>query len=197
MIHSLLDIHMSCLPFTFCTFQTVGQGSFGVVCKGRWRGDYVAVKHIESEAERKAFAIELRQLSRVCHDNIVKLHGACTVNRFCLVMEYAEGGSLFNGKTTYYYTNYKTCFLTIPHIFLLLKTSIYPCLPLSPSSTKVNVSKIAEIICEFGEFYIFVSFQSKVVSSFSLFCLSPKDILPLLWTNRMNKKENSYSSSKF
>ncbi|XP_046673530.1 mitogen-activated protein kinase kinase kinase 7-like [Homalodisca vitripennis] len=76
--------------------QIVGKGSFGVVYKGLWRGDYVAVKHIESEAERKAFAIELRQLSRVCHDNIVKLHGACTVDRFCLVMEFAEGGSLYN-----------------------------------------------------------------------------------------------------
>ncbi|KAG8291750.1 Mitogen-activated protein kinase kinase kinase 7 [Homalodisca vitripennis] len=76
--------------------KIVGKGSFGVVYKGLWRGDYVAVKHIESEAERKAFAIELRQLSRVCHDNIVKLHGACTVDRFCLVMEFAEGGSLYN-----------------------------------------------------------------------------------------------------
>ncbi|XP_054267418.1 mitogen-activated protein kinase kinase kinase 7-like [Macrosteles quadrilineatus] len=76
--------------------ETVGKGSFGVVCKGRWRGEYVAVKHIESEAERKAFVIELRQLSRVCHANIVKLHGACTVDPFCLVMEFAEGGSLYN-----------------------------------------------------------------------------------------------------
>lgn len=76
--------------------EVVGKGSFGVVWKGRWRGDYVAVKHIESEAERKAFAVEMRQLSRVSHDNIVKLHGACTANPFCLVMEFAEGGSLYN-----------------------------------------------------------------------------------------------------
>lgn len=78
--------------------QVVGKGSFGVVWKGRWKGDYVAVKHIESEAERKAFAVEMRQLSRVSHDNIVKLHGACTANQFCLVMEFAEGGSLYNGN---------------------------------------------------------------------------------------------------
>jgi len=76
--------------------EIVGKGSFGVVYKGRWRGEHVAVKHIESEAERKAFAIELRQLSRVCHANIVKLHGACTIDPFCLVMEFAEGGSLYN-----------------------------------------------------------------------------------------------------
>lgn len=77
----------------------VGKGSFGVVWKGKWKGEFVAIKHIESENEIKAFAVEVRQLSRVNHPNIVKLHGACTsLNQFCLVMEYAEGGSLYNGK---------------------------------------------------------------------------------------------------
>lgn len=84
-----------------------------MVCKGLWRGEYVAVKNIESEDERKAFAVELRQLSRVCHDNIVKLYGACTVDRFCLVMEFAEGGSLYNGKAQYLpsiiHTSSKSC----------------------------------------------------------------------------------------
>lgn len=76
--------------------EVVGKGSFGVVWKGKWRDSYVAVKHIDSEAEKKAFAIEVRQLSRVSHPNIVKLYGACTQNPVCLVMEYAEGGSLYN-----------------------------------------------------------------------------------------------------
>ncbi|XP_029170810.1 mitogen-activated protein kinase kinase kinase 7-like [Nylanderia fulva] len=78
------------------TEQVVGKGSFGVVWKGRWRGQDVAVKHINSEGERKAFTVEVRQLSRVVHPNIVKLYGACTKNPVCLVMEYAEGGSLYN-----------------------------------------------------------------------------------------------------
>ncbi|XP_046436179.1 mitogen-activated protein kinase kinase kinase 7 isoform X1 [Neodiprion fabricii] len=78
------------------TQEIVGKGSFGVVWKGRWRGQYVAVKHINSEGERKAFTVEVRQLSRVAHPNIVKLYGACTKNPVCLVMEYAEGGSLYN-----------------------------------------------------------------------------------------------------
>lgn len=65
--------------------------------KGIWRDQYVAVKHIETEAERKAFGVEVRQLSRVSHPNIVKLYGACTIDTVCLVMEYAEGGSLYNG----------------------------------------------------------------------------------------------------
>lgn len=57
----------------------------------------MAVKHINSEAEKREFAIEVRQLSRVSHRNIVRLYGACTRGtNFCLVMEYADGGSLYN-----------------------------------------------------------------------------------------------------
>ncbi|XP_053566526.1 mitogen-activated protein kinase kinase kinase 7 isoform X1 [Bombina bombina] len=75
--------------------EVVGRGTFGVVCKAKWREKDVAIKQIESESERKAFIVELRQLSRVNHPNIVKLYGAC-LNPVCLVMEYAEGGSLYN-----------------------------------------------------------------------------------------------------
>uniref|UniRef100_A0A673IA36 Mitogen-activated protein kinase kinase kinase 7 n=1 Tax=Sinocyclocheilus rhinocerous TaxID=307959 RepID=A0A673IA36_9TELE len=70
-------------------------GAFGVVCKAKWKGRDVAIKTIESESERNAFFVELRQLSRVNHPNIVKLYGSCS-NPVCLVMEYAEGGSLYN-----------------------------------------------------------------------------------------------------
>ncbi|KAM3870860.1 mitogen-activated protein kinase kinase kinase 7-like [Diretmus argenteus] len=73
----------------------VGRGTFGVVFKARWKEKDVAIKTIESENERKAFFVELRQLSRVNHPNIVKLYGSCS-NPVCLVMEYAEGGSLYN-----------------------------------------------------------------------------------------------------
>ena len=81
----------------FSILKVVGKGSFGVVHKGLWKNKYVAVKRIESESEKKAFKVEIRQLARVSHPNIVKLYGAC-VNPVCLVMEYAEGGSLYNGK---------------------------------------------------------------------------------------------------
>lgn len=74
----------------------VGKGSYGTVRKGRWRNQDVAVKIIETEQEKKAFIVEVQQLSRVDHVNIVKLYGACTKLPVCLVMEYAEGGSLYN-----------------------------------------------------------------------------------------------------
>ncbi|XP_077567606.1 mitogen-activated protein kinase kinase kinase 7 isoform X2 [Stigmatopora nigra] len=75
--------------------EVVGRGAFGVVCKAKWKGKDVAIKTIDSESERTAFFVELRQLSRVNHPNIVKLYGSCS-NPVCLVMEYAEGGSLYN-----------------------------------------------------------------------------------------------------
>lgn len=57
----------------------------------------VAVKHITNGNDSKAFDAEVRQLSRVKHENIVCLYGACTkAPNLCLVMEYAEGGSLYN-----------------------------------------------------------------------------------------------------
>ncbi|XP_012709696.2 mitogen-activated protein kinase kinase kinase 7 isoform X1 [Fundulus heteroclitus] len=74
---------------------SVGRGTFGVVFKAVWRGKDVAIKTIESDAERNAFLVELRQLSRVSHPNIVKLYGSCQ-DPVCLVMEYAECGSLYN-----------------------------------------------------------------------------------------------------
>lgn len=39
---------------------------------------------------------EIRQLSRTCHGNIIELYGACTGGSLqMLVMEYADGGSLY------------------------------------------------------------------------------------------------------
>ncbi|CAL1279895.1 unnamed protein product [Larinioides sclopetarius] len=58
--------------------RVVGKGSFGTVKKGKWRNLDVAIKIIETEQEKNAFIVEVQQLSRVNHPNIVKLYGACT-----------------------------------------------------------------------------------------------------------------------
>ena len=56
----------------------MGRGAFGVVSRARWGNIDVAVKLIRTDAEKKAFITELKQLSRVNHPNIVRLYGACT-----------------------------------------------------------------------------------------------------------------------
>jgi serine/threonine protein kinase len=94
-----------------CAFQVVGRGSFGVVWRAEWRDRPVAVKIIESDSEKRAFAVEKKQLSRVNHDNIIRLYGASTVRPVCLVMEFAEGGSLYNCKIYFNSYNSKLCIL--------------------------------------------------------------------------------------
>ncbi|KAK3873338.1 hypothetical protein Pcinc_021626, partial [Petrolisthes cinctipes] len=76
--------------------ESIGKGSFGVVYKALWRGLTVAVKKVETESEVNAFYNEVQQLGRVQHENIIYLYGACTLDLYkCLVMEYADGGSLY------------------------------------------------------------------------------------------------------
>ncbi len=44
--------------------QIIGKGSFGLVIRARWRDRDVAIKVFQTENERSAFSVELRQLSR-------------------------------------------------------------------------------------------------------------------------------------
>lgn len=82
--------------------EYIGHGSYGTVRKGTWHRSRnkqidVAIKLFQSDEERESFLIEVRQLSCVKHPNIVKLYGASTENKPAyLVMEYAEGGSLYH-----------------------------------------------------------------------------------------------------
>ncbi len=72
----LMPLHASpslTLTLSLSVGQVVGKGSFGVVHKGLWKNKFVAVKRIESESEKKAFKVEIRQLARVNHPNIVKV----------------------------------------------------------------------------------------------------------------------------
>lgn len=51
----------------------------------------MAVKQIETENEKKAFVQELKQLSRVSHENIVKLYGMILSRQRCLNYHIANG----------------------------------------------------------------------------------------------------------
>uniref|UniRef100_A0A182SUW3 Mitogen-activated protein kinase kinase kinase 7 n=1 Tax=Anopheles maculatus TaxID=74869 RepID=A0A182SUW3_9DIPT len=76
--------------------EIVGKGSYGTVVKAKWIDKYVALKYMESHSITKdAFIAEVSHLSRVAHPNIIELYGACMESpNICLVMEYADGGSL-------------------------------------------------------------------------------------------------------
>ncbi|XP_068203164.1 mitogen-activated protein kinase kinase kinase 7-like isoform X3 [Palaemon carinicauda] len=77
--------------------ESIGKGSFGVVHKAVWRGHTVAVKRVETESEVNAFHNEVQQLARVNHENIIHLYGACMSDSHkCLVIEFADGGSLYH-----------------------------------------------------------------------------------------------------
>lgn len=77
--------------------KEIGRGTFGVVYRGVWKSKVVAVKKINTVAEQKTFMVEVRQLSRVSHPNIIRLYGASTKRPVCLIMELAEA-SLYEGK---------------------------------------------------------------------------------------------------
>ncbi|RWS02415.1 Mitogen-activated protein kinase kinase kinase 7-like protein [Dinothrombium tinctorium] len=89
---SVSTLELDCGVITL--LEVVGSGTFGVVKKALWKGAVVAVKQIITEQEIASFLTEVKQLSRLNHPNIVKLHFASTKKPVCLVMEFADNGSL-------------------------------------------------------------------------------------------------------
>ena len=70
------------------TMGTLGEGAFGTVSKGRWRGTLVAVKTLKrlknSSADRVAlaeFRTELAMIQHLHHPHIVQFLGTCSVRR--------------------------------------------------------------------------------------------------------------------
>ncbi|XP_022917361.1 TGF-beta receptor type-1 isoform X3 [Onthophagus taurus] len=88
--------------------DTIGQGRFGEVWKGRWRGENVAVKIFSSREERSWFReAEIYQTVMLRHENILGFIAADnkdngTWTQLWLITDYHEHGSLFDylGKTT-------------------------------------------------------------------------------------------------
>lgn len=77
------------------TWGVIGKGTFGTVIKAKYCGQIVAVKRIHTEEERAALESEINILRKIEHENIVQLKGYAA-DHSILVMEYAEGGNLYN-----------------------------------------------------------------------------------------------------
>jgi hypothetical protein len=76
--------------------RIIGSGGYGSVYKGELHGTSVAVKVLSEETREQGveqFEREVHVLSSIHHPHIVGLIGYCT-ERYCLVYELMEGGSL-------------------------------------------------------------------------------------------------------
>ncbi len=86
--------------------KRLGQGAFGVVCKGVLRGETVAVKQLDLEHVRHtlgfgpqqacaAFYWESVNLALVDHPGLVALRGVCVEGDFrAVILEFCSGGDM-------------------------------------------------------------------------------------------------------
>ena len=81
--------------------KQIGEGGFGVVYKGTFWGNDVAVKYLKvaevSSDEMEEFRKEVAMLDKFRCDQIVHFYGACFIpNHVMMVTEYAPCGSLMD-----------------------------------------------------------------------------------------------------
>ena len=77
----------------------LGEGSFGIVYKGAFRGNEVAIKKMKEIQQTKEsieeFNKEVSMLDKFRSEHIVHFYGAVFIpNKICMVTEYAKYGSL-------------------------------------------------------------------------------------------------------
>jgi len=75
--------------------ETVGRGTFGIVKRGIYQGQEVAVKIFAGQNEQESFLKEIETLNRVNHKYIIQLYN-WSPDGSTIVMEYAEGGNLYD-----------------------------------------------------------------------------------------------------
>ncbi|XP_019443885.1 PREDICTED: putative serine/threonine-protein kinase [Lupinus angustifolius] len=82
----------------FSPANKIGEGGFGSVYKGKLRNDTLAaIKVLSAESRQgvKEFLTEIKVISSIEHENLVKLYGCCVEgNHRILVYEYHENNSL-------------------------------------------------------------------------------------------------------
>ena len=79
--------------------KKIGEGTFGIVYKGTFRGYKVAIKkmkNIENDEETiEEFTKEVTMLDKFRSEYIIQFYGASFIpNKICMITEYAEYGSL-------------------------------------------------------------------------------------------------------
>ena len=93
-------VENAALPQEVTLFEQLGAGAFGVVYRGQWNGQSVAVKVLQTACTSKSkelasFQSEVAVLSTLRHPHIIAFLAACTVPPdICIIEELAEGGSL-------------------------------------------------------------------------------------------------------
>ena len=85
--------------------RELGRGWFGVVYRGLWQGNTVAIKQLLAKSLTEhalaEFIQEAHLMSQLRHPNVVTFYKICTEpNRYCIVMEYCEKGSLYDWLRT-------------------------------------------------------------------------------------------------
>lgn len=86
--------------------EIIGVGGFGKVYRGTWREQEVAVKAARQDPDEDITATaesvkqEAKLFAMLRHPNIIRLEGVCLEEpNLCLVMEYAQGGTLNRALT--------------------------------------------------------------------------------------------------
>ncbi|PRP83919.1 hypothetical protein PROFUN_08856 [Planoprotostelium fungivorum] len=80
----------------------LGEGSFGVVYKAKWRGAEVACKELKTLANVSSdvveeFQREIAMMGKLRHPNIILYMGASTKPpNMCMITEYMDGGSVYD-----------------------------------------------------------------------------------------------------